>query len=160
MTQNRFTEEDFNRLKIKFITSKEKRRKQIIIGILLILKGIIFGILLLPISRHSDFVNELMVLSSVAAIIGLLFSIYGILSTQSIRRLKRDIDCGFKLIGESEIIKFYNFKRKVLLADGTTLMNSCIPSDKIMKGDVLQYEKTISGDFVLACEKKSDQKRV
>lgn len=153
-----FTDNDYNLLKIKLITTEFKRKKQIIIGMSLILAGLVFGILFLAVSLHSDFAKELSTMSFTVAMLGIAAIIYRVLSAKSIKRLKNDINSGFKLVGESEIVGSSTLRRKVFLADQTTIYKACIQADKALIGDVLKYEKTLSGDSVLKCEKVPKRK--
>ena len=60
----------------------------------------------------------------------------------------------------SPLIHSVPLPKKVVLADGTIIHESDIQADCVSLGDVLKYEKTLSGDYILKCEKIAESKPV
>ena len=157
VTESRFTINDLNLLKLKINRARFRRKKLVMSGICTVLAGMIFGVLFLAASVHSDTAANLSRICFAASLIGLFIGFYGIISNKTIKRIKADISYGYKLTGESGIVQHHTLRKKVVLADGTTIDESTIQADSIAIGDVLKYEKTLSGEHVLKCEKIAER---
>jgi hypothetical protein len=156
MTRTDLTAEQIEFLKTKWIQLKNERRIQLTLCLIFIPAGIIFGFIFLAISRHSDFAEQLSGISFCATLVGIIGTIFW-LPKSTLRTIEQDFRSGQKLVGESSISKFKLFGLRVVLADGTTIKKSDIPTEKLQTKDVLRYEKSLSGSLILNCKKTAPQ---
>lgn len=153
MDRRELTKIDKETLDLELRKSILGRKRNIKKGYLIVVGGTALGVTsyLLGLERVSSAIT---ILSLLMVFFGLFNLTSWFLFSNSIDKLKIDIENGIKNVGQFEILRYNPATRKVTLNNGFKIDRFEIPDDW-KKGDWIYIERLPTSNFILKCDRNA-----